>query len=408
MQFGYIGINYKSAGLDIRDRISFPDSRKIEFLQSAQKLGAGQCMVLSTCNRSEIFFFFKEEEQLKRIRQLYCSMFPEVELEGYLDGFTGKDAVTYLYRITAGLESLVLGEDQILGQVKEALDFSRTMGCSGKELNKVVRDAVTCAKKIKTELKISEKPLSVSYVGIRLLEEKGGIKGKKVLVIGSGKTAVLALKYIYEYEASKVYVCSRTRAHANALKTEFPGLETVAFEERYRVMEDCDTVISATASPHLVVKCGEFVLKRPMMFLDLAAPRDIDTKLTKEEGAELINLDTLQEIVAENQKERERLTEISREWISADAEETMSWLFESRMDATIASLQNRCEEIVEDSYEYLNRKLELEAREQKILKKTLKAALHRLVREPIEELRQLETVEKQDEYKEMVEKLFQF
>lgn len=117
----------------------------------------------------------------------------------------GEEAVNYLFRVAAGLESQVLGEDQILGQLKDAYEFSKTMGYSGKELNRVVQDALACAKNMKTELKISEIPLSISYVGIKKLEAVCPIHGKNVLIVGSGQTAALALRYVYAYGAEKNY-----------------------------------------------------------------------------------------------------------------------------------------------------------------------------------------------------------
>ena len=204
MEFGVVGINYKKAQLNIRDKTSFTDAMKLDFFQKAANAGVEQIMVLSTCNRSEVYYFYEQEKQQAQIREIYEEAFADISLTEYLITISGRDAIAYLFRVAAGLESLVLGENQILGQVKEALEYSVTMGHSGKELNKVVRDAVTCAKRIQTKLKISEKPLSVSYIGIQRLNEICGIQGKKILVIGSGKTATLALKYIFEYQAERV------------------------------------------------------------------------------------------------------------------------------------------------------------------------------------------------------------
>lgn len=407
MQFGFIGINYKDAQLDIRDKVYFTDAMKSEFFRKAEAVGVEQCMVLSTCNRSEVYYLYEEEAQREGIRRIYQETFPETELAEYIQILSGEEAIEYLFRIAAGLESLVLGEDQILGQVKDAADYARIMGYSGKELNKIVRDAVTCAKRIKTELKISEKPLSVSYIGIQRLKETCGIAGSRVLLIGSGKTALLALKYIYEYQAAHVTACSRTHAHAKRLREEFPEIEIISYEERYQAMQQCDIVISATASPHLVIRREEFCPSRPITFLDLAAPRDIDTSFEKDCLVNLINLDTLQEIMLNNKREREHLVEESRKLIEEDLQETVDWLLQSRMDSTIESLQQRCKIIAEDSYGYLNRKMELSPREQRILKKVLNASLQRLLREPIREMKRLDTVEEQDEYKRLIGQLFQ-
>ncbi len=408
MRLGFLGINYKKAQLDIRDKIPFTDTMKLDFFQKSEAAEVRQCMVLSTCNRSEVYFVYTKEEQEAKIRQAYEDMFPEIDLKEYIDELYGQEAMAYLFRTAAGLESLVLGEDQILGQVQEALDYSRTMGFSGKELNRIVRDAVTCAKRVKTELKISEKPLSVSYIGIRMLDRVCGIAGKRILVIGSGKTAALALKYLCEYETKKIYACSRTYVHAKRLREEFPQTAIIPYEERYQVMGRCDIIISATASPHLTVQRAAFEPEKPVTFLDLAAPRDIDTGFESSPYAKLINLDMLQEIAAENRKERERLAKESEEILNEALEETALWLRQSRVDFAIESLQQRCGAIVEDSYLYLNRKMVLSPREQKLLKKVLNASLQRLLKEPIRELKRLGEEQEPEEYRRFIEKLFQF
>ena len=408
MKFGYIGVNYKRANQDIRDRVSFTDNEKIDFMQKALELGIEQCFVLSTCNRSEIYYVVSADADCGIIRKLYQDTFSQVNLEGCLDEREGTDALSYLFRVAAGLESMVLGEDQILGQVRDAFELSRTIGCTGKELNRIVQDAVSCAKKIKTKLRISEHPLSVSYVGIRSLKEQFGIAGRRALVVGSGHTAALALRYLYEYGASHVTVCSRTFSHAGALLSEFPDLTIVPYEKRYEVMRECELVISATASPHHVIRAKEVKLTQRTAFLDLASPRDVETAIGRMQNALLLNLDSLNEIVEENRRQREALVQKGQEMINETLAETTEWLKTTGVDATIASLQQRCADIVEDSYEYLNRKLDLSARDRKIVKKILKASLRRLIREPILELKQTESKEQQEEYKKVLQELFQF
>ena len=409
MVFGYVGVCYQETPLVVRELVSFTDSKKTELWNELEKIEVRQCVVLSTCNRSEIFFFFQSHKiTMQQIRQCYEAVFPGVPIRNYMKEMQGEEAMAYLFRVTAGLESLVLGEDQILGQVVEAMDFARTMGHSGKELERIVRDAVTCAKQIKTEYRISEKPLSVSYVGIQMLQKYSGIEGKKVLVIGSGKTATLALTYLVDGGAASILLCSRNTEHARELLAVYPQLTVIEYKDRYQVMAHCEIVVSATASPHLVVKKEEW--SQPdngeMIFLDLATPRDVDARLAEEEGVRVIDMDTLQQITEQNQKERERLASLCQSLIQQKTEETMEWLRQCRMDTTIENLQKRCQGIVEDSYEYLNRKLSLSHREQKIVKKVLNASLQRLLREPIQELKQLEDDETQREYKKVLEHLF--
>lgn len=408
MQFAFLGISYQNTELEVREKAAFTDQKMMDFFHEAEQAGVRQCMILSTCNRSEVFYFWKEEEQKGQMIQIYKKMFPEAELEAYIRQNQGEEAVFYLFRVAAGLESMVAGEDQILGQVKHALEFSRMMGACGKELDKVVRDAVTCAKKIKSKLKISEKPLSVGYIGIQRLNEACPIKGKKVLVIGSGNTAALALKYLREYKAGEIFVCSRTYAHAGKLQEQIKDLRIVPYQERYQVMRECDIVVSATSAPHLVVRRSEFRPEKPVVFLDFAAPRDIDPDYETCPAAVLIHLDTLREISRHNQEERMRLLKDSEQWIAEAGNETMHWLQVSRMDPTIRSLQERCREIAEDSYTYLSRKMDLSGREKRLLQKVLNASLQRLIKEPVQHLKHLEDQKEQDAYKEIVHRLFQF
>lgn len=407
MQFGFLGLSYKQASLDVRDKTSFTDSKKVEFFQGLESFGIDQCLILSTCNRSELFYFYEREHQSKEIWNYYIEFFGETEVEKYLIYYKGEQALDYLFRVTAGLESQVLGEDQILGQVKDALDFSRTMGYAKKELNRVVCNAVACGKRIKTEIKISEIPLSVSYIGIQYLNRSCGIKDAKVLVIGSGKMASIGLRYLHEYGAKTIYICSRKIEHAKELLREFPEIKVVEYEDRYQVLQDCSIVISATASPHIVLKKQDAKINQELYLLDLATPRDIDPLFKEEERCHLFNLDTLQYIANENQNERKQLTKECEKLILKNLEETCNWLKMSRMDATIESLQQKCNSIVEDSFCYLDRKMELNEREKQMLKKTLNASLQRLIKEPIQELKQLDTGEKQEHYKEVFNHLFQ-
>lgn len=405
MQLGYVGINYKNTDLSVRDKITFTDSGIADFMQQAEEAGVNQCMCLSTCNRCEVFYLYENETFVQVMSDLFNDFFGLSDMTDKLSSVKcGEEALVYLFRIAAGLESMVLGEDQILGQLKDAADLSRTLGHSGKELNYIVREAVSCAKQIKTEYKVSEKPVSVCYVGIQELDRVFGISGKHALVIGSGKTAALAIRYLAEYGAD-VMVCSRTYQHAKALLKEFPQIQVVAYDKKTEALKESDIVVSATSSPHLVIKCVELSGCKEMTLLDLAAPRDIEKSAGDIEGVTLIDLDRIGEIVKSNQNERAHLLKESQCVIDDYIAETRKWLTSSRMDTTIQSLGKKCDEIVQDSYDYLNRKIDLSDHDRVILKKILKSSLHRLLKEPIEELKNVEENEQQ-QYKDMIERLF--
>ncbi|MCI9068508.1 MAG: bifunctional phosphopantothenoylcysteine decarboxylase/phosphopantothenate--cysteine ligase CoaBC, partial [Lachnospiraceae bacterium] len=240
--------------------------------------------------------------------------------------------------------------------------------------------------------KMADEETLLSYILRELAFEKD-LAGKKILVIGSGKTAALALRYVFGYPGVQVAACSRNYSHAKRLREEFPKLEVIPYEGWRSKIGACDIVISATASPHLIVKREDFCPVHPMALLDLAAPRDIDTALAADPLVTLINLDTLQEIAEENQRQREHLVRLGARMVERELGETTEWLRLSRMDDTIGPLQQRCSAIVADGCAYLERKLELGAREQKLVKKVLHASLQRLLREPIREMKRLDTEE---------------
>lgn len=406
MQLGVISISYKQAEQEIRDKVAFTDSKKIELFEKMYGQNVTQSMVLSTCNRSELYFIYEEDQASQEARVCYCQMFPGIELDAYLVEKQGEEALVYLFEMAAGLQSMVIGEDQILGQLQDALDFSRAMGYCKKELNKIVRDAVTCAKKMKTSLKISENPLSVSYIGISQLQQDTGFAEKAVFVIGSGKMASLALRYVLEYGADEVYVCSKTMAHSRRLMEEFPQIRICDYEQRYQCMRGCDIVISATAAPHIIVKKEEFSHEGEIFLLDLALPRDIDPAIGEDQLVHLYNIDSLKKIADENLKKREELVKQGKVMVFSEVKDTLEWMKTSRMDATIQSLQLRCQEILSDSCDYINRKLELDSHEQKIIQNTLHASLQRLLREPIHTLKDTEDEKEQEMYQKMTEKLF--
>ena len=384
MQLGYVGINYKNTDLSVRDKNTFTDSGIADFMQQAEEAGVNQCMCLSTCNRCEVFYLYEDETFVQVMSDLFNDYFglTDTKLAGVK---CGEEALVYLFCIAAGLESMS-------GDVSEA------------SLNYIVREAVSCAKQIKTEYKVSEKPVSVCYVGIQELDRVCGISGKHALVIGSGKTAALAIRYLSEYGAD-VTVCSRTYQHAKNLLKEFPDIQVIAYDKKTEALKCSDIVVSATSSPHLVIKCAELSGGKKMTLLDLAAPRDIEKSAGDICGVTLIDLDRIGGIVKSNQNERAHLLKESQCVIDEYIAETKKWLTSSRMDTTIQSLGKKCDEIVQDSYDYLNRKIDLSDHDRVILKKILKSSLHRLLKEPIEELKNVEENEQQ-QYKDMVERLF--
>lgn len=283
-------------------------------------------MTLSTCNRTEAFFW-GDGTAAETVRGLFVAQFPGVDLTGVLVTRTGEEALTYLCRVAAGLESMILGEYQILGQVKDAHAAALASGHVGKELDRILRDAVTAAKRVKTELDIGAVPPSVCRAGMEHVDSTVGLAGKRVFVIGSGKTGTLAVSFAKARGARSIAVCNRSPERAKKLEERF-GATVVDYASRYEVIAQSDVVVSATASPHVVVRADLVRLERPVLFLDLASPRDVEPAVADNPLATLVSVDTIGELAAGDRAERERLTERGMVIIRAAVREMAAWLAE--------------------------------------------------------------------------------
>lgn len=410
MDLALIGVNHNISPIEVREKVSFTESMKIDGCNGLLDKYIDEVVILSTCNRSEIYIASNNiETSIEEVKSFYRDFFNFPQIEEYLFIKKGKEVVTHLYMVTSGLDSLVLGEDQILGQVKEAMMFSMELGFSGKVLNRLFMEAIGEGKKIRTNVRISEIPLSTSYIGIKLLrKEMGCLEGKKALVIGAGKISRLSLKYLCEEGLDKIYLTNRTHGRVKDIFKEFPCLIPVEYDERYSLLNNIDIVISATAAPHTIISYEDMPkIEKELYILDLALPRDVDSKVKDIENVVLYYIDDLRKVSEGNQQKREELSKEAMDIIEKDVNEFLEWMGSIRVDPVLKSLNERCLDIKSNTMEYINRKLDLDQREKKIIDKMLSSALKRVVREPIKNLKALEE-ENMDNYIEMLNNLFEF
>lgn len=409
MNFAVVGVNHNDTPIHIRENVSFTDTQKIEGINFLLDNGISEVVVLSTCNRSEIYIY--SDDILKKIeivKDFYEDFFNVDNIKKYLFCKTGQDAIEHVFRVSAGLDSIVLGEDQILGQVKDAHEFSKQLGASKKIFNKLFREAITASKDIKTTTKISHQPISISYIGIKCLKDRlGSLEGKNALVIGIGKMSKLAMKHLEEEKLNSIYVTNRSYEKLQDIQDEYKNLIPIKYEERYSVLEKVDVVISATASPHTVIKKENMPnLSNTIIMMDIALPRDIDKNIDTLENIEVYDIDDLKKISDENDKKRRELACTGELLIDEKIDEFNDWLETIKIDPTIQSLNDKCTDIREDTLDYIYRKLDLNCKEKKIIDKMLTSALKRLIREPILNLKQIKDSGKQEEYIKIVEELF--
>lgn len=320
MKFFSMGISHRQAPAEVRDTVVFAGGARERFLAAMHSAGIDQLAVLATCNRVEAFFFAESPDSAKAV---FLGEYPAAA--GALRVREGREAFVYLCRIAAGFESMVFGEYQILGQVKEAYAEAREAGFVGGELDRVLRDAISAAKRVRTELDLGAVPPSVCRAGMDAVGRICGISGKRFFIIGSGRTGSLAARIAKERGASSITVCNRSPERTRRL-VETLGAATVDYAERCKAIEAADIVVSATASPHVVVKAEDISLSRKTVFLDLASPRDVDPALAENPLATIVSIDTIGELAAGDRDERERLSANGMGIIQAAADSTGAWL----------------------------------------------------------------------------------
>lgn len=408
MDIAVIGLSHVTAPVEVREKVSFTDSKKMEIIDILLEKSSKELVIVSTCNRSELYIAAKNiENAIEDVHELLNTILGQ-EAKSYLYIETGEEAIKHLFDVAAGLKSIVIGEDQILGQVKDAHAFAMEIGASGKVLNKLFREAITCGKLIRSELKISEYPLSISYIGIKFLKERlGTLADKKILVLGAGKMSKLALKYLALEEPEVIYIANRTFCKASDLADEIDKAIPVGFDKRYELLQEVDVVITSTASPHLVLLKEQMPhLNKPLTILDIAMPRDVESQVATLEDVSLYDVDDLQDISDKNSAKREELAEEAAKITRSYVEEFITWLKMIKIDPTIQSLNEKCQEIHRDSMHYIENKLDLTSREHKIIDKMMMASLKRLIREPVKALKEMDDTTKQEAYMSMLQELF--
>lgn len=409
MGIAVVGVNHNITPIEIRECVSFTDIKKIEAINCLLDKNINEVIILSTCNRSEIYIQAEEiDKKLEEVKDFYEEFFKKANIKEYLFSKINKEAIDHIFKVSAGLDSIVLGEDQILGQVKDAHELAMQIGSSKKIFNKLFREAVTVSKEIKNTTKISQQPLSISYIGTKFLKEKmGTLEGKKALVVGIGKMSMLAMNHLEEENVKTIYVSNRSYDKFDEIRKKYKNIIQIRYEDRYTVLNDVDLVISATASPHIVIKHENMPeIKNQLYMMDIALPRDIDPKINDVNNIELYSIDDLKKIQDKNDKKRKELADIGYKIIDQKSKDFVAWLDSIQIDSTIQSLNDKCIEIREDTLDYIFRKIDVSAKDQKIIDKMVTSALKRLIREPIINLKQVKDKGKREGYIKVIEELF--
>jgi len=350
-----VGLNHRSAPVEVRERLAFPADTVGHALRGlVERDGIAEGVILSTCNRVEVCVLaaqgYKGTDSVKEFLSAWHAI-PPAELSAYLYHHIDEEAVRHLFRVSSSLDSMVLGEPQILGQVKDAYGYACEFRSIGPVLDKFYTKAFSVAKRVRTETKVANSAVSVSYAAVELAKKiLGELADKTVMLIGAGEMCELAARHLLSAGAKGILVTNRTFERAVRLAEEFDGTP-VRYEELTVHLKRADIILSSTGAPHFILKREdvEEVIRirrnRPMFFIDMAVPRDIDPDANQIDNVYVYDIDDLNNVIETNLEERQREAAKAEEIVVAEVTMFRRWLESQQVTPTIVSLRKKFEEI---------------------------------------------------------------
>jgi glutamyl-tRNA reductase len=412
-----VGLNHKTAPIEIREKLYFPPEGigpALKKLLTGYDVNEG--VIISTCNRVEAVAVADEIEKGTWEIKRFFSEYHGIPLEGldeYLYVHSGEDAVRHAFRVASSLDSMVMGEPQILGQVKDAYSRAVHNDTAGVVMNKLYHKTFSVAKRIRTETKIGAAAVSISFAAVELAKKIfGDLAGKSSMLIGAGEMAELAARHLLSSGVREIILTNRTYEKAVDMAREFNGT-AIMFREFPHFLKNVDIVIASTASPKFIIRPDEVhdVMKerkqRPMFFIDISVPRNIDPLVNNISNAYVYDVDDLQGVVAANLKERTKEARRAEAIIEEEIETFYRWIKSLDVVPTIIALRNSLEEIRKSELEKAASQLEgLSDRDKKTLDAMTRAIINKIIHNPITHLKKESDKIEGDLFLDAVRRLF--
>ena len=389
-----VGLSHKTAPVEIREQVALSDAARDAALASLLAHPAiSEVMIVSTCNRVE---FAVRGEPDEEALQAILAQLPLDRVEPYLYRYTRRDAVRHIFRVACSLDSMVVGEPQILGQVKDAVAAAKAAGTLCGPLEEVLHRAFYVAKKVRTETGIGQMAVSISFVAVELARKIfGSLEGHTVLIIGSGKMSELAARHLRRGGAPAVFVTNRTYERAVEMAGRFDG-RAIPFDQFPDLLQHVDIVISSTgAAGHILTRDQmQAVLgarkNRPMFLIDIAVPRDIDPEIDKLDNVFLYDIDDLQQVADANRRERAREADHAEAIVEAEVDRTLARLKTHDIAPTIVSLQAELERLRRAEIDRVRGRLgDLTPQQQEAVEALTRGIVNKIAHTPITQLKTL-------------------
>lgn len=412
-------LNHRTAPVEVRERFALSEERLPEALRELKRSkGILEGVILSTCNRTEVYAVVGRLGLCGAYVREFVDRFygkQDVAFADHMQVEEDEAAVRHLFRVACGLDSMVIGETQILGQVKTAYFAAQRERTTGTLLNRLFHQAITVAKRAHSETKINDHAVSVAYAACELAKQRlGDLQGRRAMLLGAGETAELALKHLLAQGVGHVTVANRTRERAEDLAAKLPGGRACSLEEvpERLAADGIDIVIASTASPgHVLtrelVERALGTLHRPLMLIDIAVPRDIDPAIGNLDQVYLYDIDDLQAVVADNWESRRKQAGKIETLIERELDSYQEWYRLLGVAPVIKALQERAQTVHQTTMDSLLRKLpDLSEREIKVIRKLSKSIANQMLTEPINRIKELAAGPQGPEAVEMFARIF--
>ena len=392
MALTVIGVNHRGASLDIRERLAYRASEAVPALEALREVStAREAVLLSTCNRTEVYLVESDRDVAPDVWSAFSVRLGRDAAEfGYVR--RDRDAVTHLFRVASGLDSMVLGEAQIHGQVRDAWEACRSQ--SGPVLNRLFQTSLLVAGRVRNETSIARGAASVSSAAVQLAKQIfGSLSGKRAMILGAGEMAELALECLVDQGVRAAIVANRTYERAKEL-AERHGARAMHFDECWASLADVDVMVCSTAAPRAVVSADHIRPAlaargdRPLCILDIALPRDVDLAVRRLENVFLYDLDDLQAVVAANVERRRGEMPTAEQLISGEVDRYWDWLAGLSAVPTLTEMRARVESMREREVSEALRRLEhLAPAERAVVEELSRSLMNKFLHEPSVRLR---------------------
>jgi glutamyl-tRNA reductase len=395
------GINHKTAPVDIREKVAFaPEKMEQALHECVNKAEVGEAAIVSTCNRTELYFSLLDNEvsdnDIATLLEWFCQyhQLKKEDVEPYIYLHSNNDAVQHILRVASGLDSLVLGEPQILGQIKDAYSTANQAGTIGRQLNRLFQHTFSVAKQVRTDTAIGANPVSVAFAAVSLAKRIfANLSEHTALLIGAGETTELVAQHLGNQGVKKMIVANRTVERAQMLANKFEG-EAIALSDMPDRLVEVDIIIASTASQLPILGKGavERALKlrkhRPMFMVDIAVPRDIEPEVGSLDDVYLYTVDDLHEVIEEGRNSREEAAKQAEEIIENQVDHFMGWLRSLKGVDTIVAFREQAEQKRDEQLAQAQKQLAAGKDPEQVMNELARTLTNKLIHEPSAQLNQ--------------------